>query len=66
MGDDIRMDSAWWNGENVDDRSCTDPIEWSMQFTRCLLVSYYWMSDISTQLLLFAENPLFQVDYNDV
>jgi hypothetical protein len=30
------------------------------------VVSYYWMSDISTQLLSFAENPLFQVDYNDV
>jgi len=51
MGDDIRMDSAWWKGKNVDDRSRTNPIEWSMQFTRGLL-SYYWMSDISTQLLL--------------
>jgi hypothetical protein len=31
----------------------TDPIEWSMHLLgRCLLVNYYWMSDISTQLIL--------------
>jgi hypothetical protein len=31
MGGDSEMDSARWNGENKDDRSCIDPIELSMR-----------------------------------
>ena len=50
MGDDISMDSARRNGENRDDRSRIDPIEWSMHFWN-LLVNYYGMSEIVGQLL---------------
>ena len=50
MGGDSRIDSVRWNGENEDDRSRTDPIEWSMHLL--LFVSELRaMSDISTQLL---------------
>ena len=51
MGDDSRMGPEWWNGKNVDDRSRTYLIHCVMKIMD-LLVSYYWMSDISTQLLL--------------
>jgi hypothetical protein len=51
MGDDSRMGLEWWNGENVDDRSRTYLIHCVMKIMD-LLVSYNWMSDISTQLLL--------------
>jgi hypothetical protein len=43
-------------GKNEDDRSCTDPIESEHAFTSCLLVYYWVMSDIISQLLLEKSN----------
>jgi len=32
MGNDIRMDSAWWNGKDEDVRSRTYPIDCELHF----------------------------------
>jgi hypothetical protein len=51
MGDDSRMGPEWWNSKNVDDMSRTYLIHCVTKIMD-LLVSYYWMSDLSTQLHL--------------
>jgi len=50
MGDDTRMDSAWWNGKNEDGRRRTDTIDWSMHFME-FVSELLCESDILTQLL---------------
>jgi hypothetical protein len=60
MGDDTRMYSALWNGENEDGRRRTDPIEWSMHFME-FVSELLCESEILCQLLsdLFNnEQPL--------